>query len=116
MPTYDYVCTECGKEFEEFQKMSDPVLTECPRCHNVALKRLIGAGSGMIFKGSGFYLTDYKNKGNGPVSSPQKINDKKSSAKSTETTSESSSKESSSTENKTTSDKTTSDKSTSDKQ
>jgi putative FmdB family regulatory protein len=63
MPTYDYLCTDCGHTFEEFQQMSDPLLTECPDC-NGTLKRLIGAGAGLIFKGSGFYITDYK-KGNG---------------------------------------------------
>lgn len=57
MPTYDYLCTKCGHQFEEIQKMSDPVLTKCPECKG-KLKRLIGAGVGIIFKGSGFYSTD----------------------------------------------------------
>lgn len=61
MPTYDYECTKCGHAFEEFQKMSDPVLTDCPACKgHGTVKRLIGAGAGLIFKGSGFYITDYK--------------------------------------------------------
>jgi putative FmdB family regulatory protein len=59
MPTYDYVCTKCKHEFEAFQKMTDTRLATCPKC-NGKLKRLIGAGSGIIFKGSGFYATDYK--------------------------------------------------------
>lgn len=71
MPTYDYKCTECGYLFEYFQKMTDSPLEECPECHG-KLKRLIGAGAGPIFKGSGFYQTDYKNKGNGSNSSSGK--------------------------------------------
>ncbi|MGE5681818.1 MAG: FmdB family zinc ribbon protein [Bacillota bacterium] len=63
MPTYDYKCTECGHSFESFQKMTDEPLTNCPVC-NGQLKRLIGPGAGPIFKGSGFYQTDYKNKSN----------------------------------------------------
>ena len=59
MPTYEYKCRECGHTFEAFQKMSDPVLKKCPECKG-KVKRLIGAGSGLIFKGSGFYATDYK--------------------------------------------------------
>lgn len=61
MPTYDYICTNCNYEFEEFQKMSDPLLAVCPRCKG-KLRRKIGAGAGLHFKGSGFYITDYKNK------------------------------------------------------
>ncbi len=59
MPNYDYVCTKCEHKFEAFQKMSDKLLTKCPEC-GAKIKRLIGAGSGIIFKGSGFYATDYK--------------------------------------------------------
>ncbi len=61
MPTYDYKCTDCGYKFEYFQKMTDEPLSECPRCKG-KVKRLIGAGLGPIFKGSGFYETDYKKK------------------------------------------------------
>ena len=60
MPTYDYVCKECGHTFEEFQSMSSEFLTVCPACGKPALKRQMAGGAGMIFKGSGFYLTDYK--------------------------------------------------------
>lgn len=60
MPTYDYKCLDCGIKFEEFQKMTDDPLTVCPNCGG-HIKRLIGAGAGPIFKGSGFYQTDYKN-------------------------------------------------------
>ena len=59
MPTYDYICTNCSHEFEEFQKMSDPLLEECPKCKG-SLQRKIGSGAGLLFKGSGFYITDYK--------------------------------------------------------
>ena len=59
MPTYDYQCLECGKNFDVFQKMSDELLKECPDCKG-KVNRLIGSGSGLIFKGSGFYATDYK--------------------------------------------------------
>ena len=62
MPTYDYKCDKCGHEFETYQSMKDEKLTKCPSCGENTLKRLIGTGSGLIFKGSGFYLTDYKNK------------------------------------------------------
>ena len=61
MPTYDYKCTECGFTFESFHPMSADKLKECPKCKGL-LKRLIGAGSGPIFKGTGFYQTGYKNK------------------------------------------------------
>jgi len=60
MPTYDYHCKECGHTFEEFQSMSSDFLTVCPSCGKPALKRLMASGAGMIFKGSGFYQTDYK--------------------------------------------------------
>ena len=61
MPTYDYECSKCGHRFEIFQKMSDKPVIACPKCKGTA-ERLIGAGSGIIFKGKGFYHTDYKNK------------------------------------------------------
>ena len=62
MPTYDYVCTKCGHELEIFQSMKDDPLKKCPACKKQGLKRLLGSGAGLIFKGSGFYITDYKNK------------------------------------------------------
>lgn len=68
MPTYDYVCKECGYVFEEFQPMSADPLLNCPQCGKDSLKRKMGTGAGMIFKGNGFYLTDYK-KGNASSSS-----------------------------------------------
>ncbi|MCX7798392.1 MAG: zinc ribbon domain-containing protein [Melioribacter sp.] len=63
MPTYDYKCLSCGYIFEEYQSITDSPLTECPKCKG-QLKRLIGSGAGPIFKGSGFYHTDYKLKSN----------------------------------------------------
>ena len=60
MPTYDYRCDACGHEFELFQQMSAPVKKKCPECSKLKLKRLIGTGSGVMFKGSGFYETDYR--------------------------------------------------------
>lgn len=61
MPTYGYKCKNCNHEFEEFQPMSADLLTICPQCKTPSLVRMIGSGGGVIFKGSGFYLTDYKN-------------------------------------------------------
>ncbi len=60
MPTYDYECDSCGHEFELFQQMSAPVKKKCPECDKLKLKRLIGTGSAVMFKGSGFYETDYR--------------------------------------------------------
>jgi len=59
MPTYDYVCEKCDYRFEEFQAISAPPLTKCPRCRG-SVKRLIGGGNGFLFKGNGFYTTDYR--------------------------------------------------------
>ena len=61
MPTYDYACVHCGHSFELFQKITDKQIEKCPKC-NKKVKRLIGTGSGIIFKGSGFYATDYRKK------------------------------------------------------
>ena len=60
MPTYEYVCGGCGHEFEEFQSITAKPLRKCPECGKQQLKRLIGTGAGVIFKGSGFYETDYR--------------------------------------------------------
>jgi putative FmdB family regulatory protein len=59
MPTYEYECLKCGHKFEEFQSMTAKPLTKCPVCKG-KVKRLIGAGAGFLFKGSGFYTTDYR--------------------------------------------------------
>lgn len=67
MPTYEYVCEKCGQQFELYQSMKDKPLTVCPkekcaqkRWGKGRVKRLMGAGAGLIFKGSGFYITDYR--------------------------------------------------------
>ena len=62
MPIYEYQCSNCGHTFDELQKMSEESLTTCPKCGRKSLQRLIGSGAGVIFKGSGFYHTDYKKK------------------------------------------------------
>jgi putative FmdB family regulatory protein len=60
MPTYEYYCTSCGFEFEEFQSIASEPISICPKCQ-AGVQRKITGGTGMIFKGSGFYITDYKN-------------------------------------------------------
>jgi putative FmdB family regulatory protein len=60
MPTYDYLCASCNHTFEKFESMSANPSKKCPECGKMKLKRLIGAGAGVIFKGSGFYETDYR--------------------------------------------------------
>jgi putative FmdB family regulatory protein len=60
MPTYDYVCDGCGHAFELFQSMTDAVKKTCPECGKKKLRRLIGAGGAIVFKGTGFYKTDYR--------------------------------------------------------
>ena len=59
MPTYEYECNKCGHHFELFQSMTEPPKKTCPQCKG-RVRRLIGAGAGLIFKGSGFYITDYR--------------------------------------------------------
>lgn len=63
MPTYEYKCQKCGNEFEEFQSMTAEAKADCPKCGGHA-KRMISLNSGIIFKGKGFYVTDYKNNKN----------------------------------------------------
>jgi putative FmdB family regulatory protein len=60
MPTYDYECDACGHEFELFQGINDPVQRKCPDCGKLKLRRLFGTGAAVVFKGSGFYTTDYR--------------------------------------------------------
>lgn len=72
MPTYDYECLSCKDKFELFQQMKDQPLKICPKCQG-KVKRLIGSGFGLIFKGSGFYETDYKKK-NPPVEAKKESN------------------------------------------
>jgi putative FmdB family regulatory protein len=63
MPTYRYVCSNCGEEHEEFQSMSAEPLRKCPHCGKNGLERKIGPGAGFLFKGDGFYITDYRSEG-----------------------------------------------------
>jgi len=60
MPTYDYECDACGHAFELFQSISEPVKRKCPKCGKSKLRRLFGTGAAVVFKGSGFYQTDYR--------------------------------------------------------
>ncbi|NLE40060.1 MAG: zinc ribbon domain-containing protein [Pirellulaceae bacterium] len=60
MPTYDYVCDECGHSFEVFHSITETPRKKCPECGKLKLRRLIGPGAAVIFKGSGFYQTDYR--------------------------------------------------------
>jgi putative FmdB family regulatory protein len=69
MPTYEYRCPG-GHEFERFQKMTDPPRARCPQCGRVAARQISG-GAGLIFKGSGFYITDYGKDGKGPRKEPE---------------------------------------------
>lgn len=63
MPTYDYVCDACQYAFEKFHSMKDEPVKKCPKCSKLKVRRLLGAGGGIIFKGTGFYQTDYKSSG-----------------------------------------------------
>lgn len=63
MPTYEYLCSHCSHAFEEFQSITAKPLRKCPQCDKLKLKRLIGTGAGVIFKGSGFWQTDYRSDG-----------------------------------------------------
>ncbi len=65
MPTYEYRCKHCGHTFEEFQRITADPLKVCPACEQNGLERLIGAGAGIIFKGQGFYTTDYRRSSSG---------------------------------------------------
>jgi putative FmdB family regulatory protein len=60
MPTYEYHCDACEHNFDEFQSMSEPALTKCPKCGKKKLRRVFGTGAAILFKGSGFYQTDYR--------------------------------------------------------
>ena len=62
MPTYEYKCDACGAEFERFQSITAEPIKRCPECGKAKVRRLIGTGAGLIFKGSGFYITDYRDK------------------------------------------------------
>ncbi len=76
MPTYEYRCNGCDHEFEEFQSISARPLRKCPECGERALERLIGTGAGIIFKGSGFYETDYRSESYKKAAEAEKSNGK----------------------------------------
>ena len=78
MPTYGYQCDYCGHEFEQFQSITAKPLRKCPECGKLRLKRLIGTGAGIIFKGSGFYETDYRSDGYKKAVEEEKDSGKKS--------------------------------------
>ena len=80
MPTYEYYCKSCGFEFEEFQSIASEPLSVCPKCKS-HVQRKISGGTGLIFKGSGFYITDYKN--NKPAKDKPKSKNEKPKSKTT---------------------------------
>jgi len=94
MPTYDYLCDNCNHQFEAFQSITAAPLTDCPECNVTgSVKRLISAGNGLIFKGSGFYITDYR-KPNGAASNNKEKTSSETTTKSeTKSSSESAKKE-----------------------
>jgi putative FmdB family regulatory protein len=65
MPTYDYTCSACGHRFERFESINDDAPKACPKCGKKKAKRMLGTGAGLIFKGAGFYTTDYKKSSGG---------------------------------------------------
>lgn len=85
MPIYEYLCQNCGHTFEEMQSMVEDSLVKCPNCGKNTLKRLLGAGSGVIFKGSGFYITDYKKNKTSETKPSHKKAEKKETKPATET-------------------------------
>ena len=93
MPTYEYQCRECGHTFDEYQPITAEPLVVCPNCGKHALKRVMGTGGGLIFKGSGFYQTDYKKNGSSPAPSTTK-KEKPPEPKTSETKSETAEKKS----------------------
>jgi putative FmdB family regulatory protein len=69
MPTYQYICDYCKYEFEKYQSIKADPLKKCPQCHKDTLRKVISGGVGLIFKGSGFYITDYKKQQSSPAKS-----------------------------------------------
>lgn len=91
MPTYDYRCKACSHKWEEWQSITAPATKKCPECGKAKAERVIGAGAGLLFRGSGFYITDYRSdsykkaakaeSGSGGAKSESKSDGKKSDAK-----------------------------------
>jgi putative FmdB family regulatory protein len=99
MPTYDYVCDACSHEFEAFEPITAPPQVECPECRQDALRRKIGPGAAILFKGSGFYQTDYRSesyKKRAEAEKPKETSAAKSDSAATATTTQAESKASSS--------------------
>jgi len=87
MPTYDYECDSCGHKFELFQSISAPVKKKCPECSKLKLRRLFGTGAAVVFKGSGFYQTDYRSESyKEAAAKDKKSKEKKSESKSSDKT------------------------------
>ncbi len=96
MPTYDYECEACGHELEVFQGINDPLKKKCPECGKNKLRRQFGAGAAIVFKGSGFYQTDYRSEGyKKAASADKKASESSSSDSSSKSDSKSSKKKSS---------------------
>ena len=87
MPTYEYICDNCQHHFEKFQSIKARPIRKCPECGKLSVQRLIGAGAGVIFKGSGFYQTDYRSEGYKKAAESEKKSstDKDTTKKKTET-------------------------------
>ncbi|MHC4186808.1 MAG: FmdB family zinc ribbon protein [Planctomycetota bacterium] len=93
MPTYEYRCDDCGYEFEEFQSIKANSLRKCPECGKNGLKRLLGTGAGIIFKGSGFYQTDYRSESYQKAAKKEKESKSSTKSESKKTKTESSQKD-----------------------
>jgi putative FmdB family regulatory protein len=92
MPTYDYECDACGHEFELFQGINDPLQRKCPSCGKLKLRRLFGIGAAVVFKGSGFYETDYRSESYKKAAEKDKKSSETSSSSSEKSTEKSSDK------------------------
>ncbi|MDD4267945.1 MAG: zinc ribbon domain-containing protein [Pirellulales bacterium] len=84
MPTYDYVCDACGHQFEAFQTITEAAMQKCPECGKLKLRRLFGPGAAIVFKGSGFYQTDYRSESYRKGAEAERKNGSDSKPKSTE--------------------------------
>jgi putative FmdB family regulatory protein len=100
MPTYDYECDACGHSFELFQSITEPVKKKCPKCGKAKLRRLFGTGAAVVFKGSGFYQTDYRSESYKKAAEKDKPASESKGDTKTESKSESKSDSSSSSESK----------------
>ncbi|MBL8034218.1 MAG: zinc ribbon domain-containing protein [Leptospiraceae bacterium] len=87
MPTYDYKCADCGRIFEKFHGMNETPQVSCPECQSINTARQISLGAGIVFKGSGFYVNDYKKGGSGGTATAEKTTTKTESSSSSTATS-----------------------------